>query len=206
MSPDHLVQLIIEYRYWMLFPIACFEGPLTAFIVGMLVALGYFNPLGAYVVMVFGDIVPDAAYYLLGRYGEKKSLIKKYFGTVGITEEHFDAVRMLWHHHPGKTMFFSKLAYGLSTPFLISAGLVGMQFKKFALYALPVTFAQYAILLGLGYYFSNSFGTVSNILEHIQFVIAGVVVVGIGYFFLARYMRTRLLAAEKEEETESASL
>ena len=199
MSIDTLIHLIETYRYWILFPIACFEGPLTAFIIGMLVALGYFNIFGAYAVMVFGDIVPDTLYYLLGRYGEQKSLIKRYFGKVGVKEEDFAVIRNLWQNHGGKTMFFSKLAYGLSTPFLISAGLVGMKMRKFFEYALPITFLQYGILMALGYYFSNSFGTVSGIVEHIQYVFAAVIVVGIGYYFLARYMRGRLLKQEGEE-------
>ena len=98
-------------------------------------------------------------------------------------------------------MFFSKLAYGLSTAFLISAGVVSLPAKKFLLYALPVTLARYAIFLGLGYYFSNSFGIVTGLLEHIQIVIASVIVVAIGYYFLARYMAQRLLQEERDVET-----
>jgi membrane protein DedA with SNARE-associated domain len=202
MSLDTVIHLIETYKYLILFPIAALEGPVTGFIVGMLIAFGYLNPIAAYFVLVMGDLVPDTAYYLLGRFGESKNLIAKYFAKVGITEEHFSAVRALWHKHPGKTMFFSKLAYGLSTPFLISAGLVGMKPAKFFMYALPVTFVQYAVLMVLGYKFSSSFGTVSNIFAHIQYVFAGLVVVFVAYYFLAKYMRTRLLAAEKEAEAE----
>ncbi|MDB5224440.1 MAG: hypothetical protein JWO43_62 [Candidatus Adlerbacteria bacterium] len=200
MSLDTIIHLIETYKYLILFPIAAFEGPVTGFIVGMLIAFGYLNPYVSYLVLVMGDLVPDAVYYYMGRFGEAKSIIPRYFAKVGITEEHFGAVRSLWKKHPGKTMFFSKLAYGLSTPFLISAGLVGMKPGKFFLYALPVTFAQYAILMALGYHFSSSFGTVANIFANIQYVIGGLVLVFIGYYFLAKYMRKRLLAAEKEAE------
>ncbi len=194
-----LLHLIIEYRYWILFPLACFEGPVVAFVVGTLCALGYFNPFAAFGILVLGDLVPDWTYYWFGRYGGERPFVQKALHKIGL-QEHFAAIKKLWFTHGGKTMFFSKLAYGLSTAFLISAGAVGLPAKKFLLYALPVTLAQYAILLTLGYYFSNSFGIVSGILDHLQILTASVVVVAVGYYFLARYMAGRLLAAEHEVE------
>src|SRR5579859_2852137 len=74
---DAALHLILVYRYWILFPLACFEGPITGFIIGTLVALGYFNVFAAYFLLVMGDIIPDTAYYLLGRYGEKGTFVKK---------------------------------------------------------------------------------------------------------------------------------
>ena len=196
MNADTLIHLVEQYRYWILFPLACFEGPIVAFVVGTLVALGYFNPYLAFVVLVFGDIIPDTGYYFLGRWGAGTALAKKYMAKLGSME----IVRRLWHEHGGKTMFFSKLAYGLSTAFLVSAGLVHMPLRTFLRYAVPITLVQYGILMFLGYHFGNSFGTVTNILDHIQIVIAAIIIVAIGYYFLTRYMRTRLLREEKEEE------
>ena len=204
---EGLLHLILVYRYWILFPIACIEGPITGFVVGTLVALGYFNVFGAYLLLVFGDIVPDTAYYLLGRYGERATLITKYLGKVGIGEEQLEVVRRLWHVHTGKTMFFSKLAYGLSTPFLISAGFLRVEPKRFFQYALPVTFGQYAILMALGYFFGASYyQVITESFDGIGIVIAAVVVVGVLYFLFTRFMRRKLLQTEKDEaaKTEQA--
>lgn len=203
MSIDSALPLIQQYGYWVLFPLAFFEGPITAFVAGTFVALGYFNIYFAYAVMLLGDLIPDVAYYLFGRYGEQKTLINRYASRIGIKEEHFDAIRRLWQKHPGKTMFFSKLAYGLSTPFLVSAGLVGMSLQRFLLYAFPITVIQYAVLLTLGYYFGTSFKLVSNTVEIIQIGIGGVIVVAIAYYFLTRYMRKKLLREEAQEELSS---
>ncbi len=200
MSIDSVLPLIQNYGYWILFPLAFFEGPIVAFVAGTFVALGYFNIYPAYIVMLLGDLIPDVAYYLLGRYGEQKTLINRYASIIGIKEEHFDAIRRLWQKHPGKTMFFSKLAYGLSTPFLVSAGLVGMSLQRFLRYAFPITVIQYAILLTLGYYFGASFKFVSSTVEIIQIGIGGVIVIAIAYYFLTRYMRKKLLKEEAEEE------
>ena len=196
MSPDTLIHLIEQYRYWVLFPLAVFEGPVVSFVVGTLVALGYFDPYIALGVLILGDLIPDTGYYFLGRWGAGTALAKKYMAKLGSME----IVRRLWHEHGGKTMFFSKLAYGLSTAFLVSAGLVQMPLRRFLRYALPITIIQYSALMFLGYHFGNSFGTVTNILDHIQIVIAAVIIVAIGYYFLTRYMRTRLLKEEEEEE------
>lgn len=201
MSIDSILPLIQNYGYWILFPLAFFEGPITAFIAGTFVALGYFNIVSAYGIMLLGDLLPDVAYYLFGRYGEKKTLISRYAVKMGIKEEHFDAIRRLWQKHPGKTMFFSKLAYGLSTPFLVSAGLVGMSFRRFVQYAFPITIIQYGILLALGYYFGNSFKFVSEGVEIVQVATGGVVVVVVAYYFLTRYMRQKLLKEEAHEES-----
>lgn len=204
MAEGTILSLIVTYRYWILFPVACFEGPVTAFVIGTLAALGYFNVWISLCILLLGDIVPDAAYYFIGKFGERASVTKKYLAKVGIGERELEVIRNLWHKHAGKTMFFSKLAYGLSTAFLISAGLVGMPFGRFFSYALLVTVAQYGILMFLGYHFSNALSTVSSVLEHIQYLFAGVVVVAVAYYYFTRYMRTKLLAEKKEEEQEES--
>ena len=195
---EGIAHLIIAYRYLILFPLAFFEGPIVAFVVGTLAAAGYFNVFGAYGILILGDLIPDTGYYLLGRYGERKALITRAVSAIGIREDHFSVIRHLWHNHGKKTMFFSKLAYGLSTPFLISAGLVHMPMKRFLSYALPITMIQYAILLFLGYYFSNSFKLVSQSIHDAQIIVAAVVVVAVGYYFLTRFMRKKLLQESRE--------
>lgn len=202
MSFDTILSLIETYRYWVLLPLALFEGPITAFVVGMLVAFGYFNLFAVYAIMVLGDLIPDVIYFMFGRYGGKKDFIRRQFAKVGIKDEDIEVIRGLWANHGVKTMAFTKLAYGLSTPFLISAGLVGMPLRRFLTYTVSVSLVQYAIFLALGYYFSNSFGTVTNILENMQYLVAAVGVVALGYYFLTRYMRKRLLEEEREAKEE----
>ncbi|MDP3771762.1 MAG: hypothetical protein Q8Q94_00085 [bacterium] len=197
--PD-LLALVIQYRYAILFPLAFFEGPIVSFVIGMLIARGYFNVPLAYTILILGDLIPDTAYYLLGRYGERKTLISRYAAKIGIKENHFGAIRKLWHNHPGKTMFFSKLAYGLSTPFLVFAGVVGMPVKKFISYALPVTLIQYALLMALGYYFGGSFNIIAQSFKDIQIIIVAIIALAFGYYLLQCYMRKKLLQEEKKEE------
>ena len=200
MDPAAIIALIIHYRYWIVFPLACFEGPILAFIVGTLIALGYFNPIVVYMVLILGDVIPDAIYYFLGRYGENKPFVKRIIEKAGVSSEHFDVLRRLWYKHTAKTMFFTKVAYGLSTPLLVSGGFVRVPFSKFFLYSLGMSFLQYAVFLSLGYYFSNSFQLVSKSFERIQIFIAAVVIVAAAYYIFTIYMRKKLLEVEKREE------
>lgn len=199
---EQALQLLLEYRYWILFPLACFEGPITGFVVGTLMALGYFDPVLVLVLLVLGDVIPDAIYYSIGRYAEKNPFIAKYLGKIGVTSEHVGTIRNLWHTHTAKSMVFSKFAYGLSTPFLISAGMVNLGFKKFISYSLPISVAQYVVLVGLGYFFGAAYyPIITQSFDGIGIVIVGVVVVAVAYYFFTNFMRKKFLQGEKVEET-----
>jgi membrane-associated protein len=203
MPIEAIAPLILHYRYWILLPLATFEGPIVTFLAGTLVALGYFNIFVVYLLLLLGDIVPDISYYFFGRYGNRKKLISRYAAKIGIGDEHFDTIRRLWHKHPGKTMFFTKFAYGLSTPFLVSAGIVGMSPGRFLRSSVPISLANVGILLMLGYYFGNYFKFVSDTIYVIQIAVGGIAVVAIAYYFLTRYMRKKLMEDEAREESPS---
>lgn len=195
-----IAALIIHYRYWILFPLACFEGPLVAIVIGFLVSLGYFDFFAAYVVMLFGDIVPDTLYYYLGRYGKRTALIKRYGHKIGINDDRAEKVRTLWNTHGLKTMWMGKLAYGLSIPFLVSAGFIGMPLRRFLLYAIPVTMFQYGVLMALGYYFGNSYGVIASSFTDIQFLLAGLALAGACYYGFTLFMQKRLLRQGEIQE------
>lgn len=200
MSEDVILQMAMQYRYWIILPFAIFEGPVVAFVAGALVSLGYLNIFITYAILLFGDVVPDIAYYLFGRYGNRAAMISRFAGKMGISEDHFDAVRHLWTVHPNKTMLFTKFAYGLSTPFLISAGIVGMSLRRFLCSSLPISIVQAAVLMMIGYYFGHSFKFVSDTLYTVQLAVGGIGLVAITYYFFTKYMRSRLLKEEKKEE------
>lgn len=194
MTFSHVTQLIIQYRYLILFPLAALEGPVVAFAAGVLVSLGYFNALLAYFFLVLGDVIPDSIYYHIGRYGERKTLIARYGLKVGITEERFTIIKKLWHEHGFKTMFFSKLAYGLSTIFLVAAGFSGISARRFYAHAVPITMFQYALLMLLGFYFGDSYARITRYFENAQILFAVLAIaLGIGYYFFARSLRKKFI-------------
>lgn len=200
MSLEVITQLVLQYRYWILLPLAFMEGPILAFVLGSFSVLGYFNIFLSFLILLVGDLVPDAAYYFFGRYGERNELISRYARKIGIGAEHFDAVRRLWYKHPAKTMFLTKFAYGLSTPLLVSAGIIGIPFYRFVRLSVMISIIQYGVLLTLGYNFGRSFKLVSGTLELVQIAVAGIIVIAVAYYSLVRYMRRKFMEAKAREE------
>jgi membrane protein DedA with SNARE-associated domain len=205
MSTAHLTQLIVEYRYWILVPLAMLEGPIVAFFAGTLASLGYFN---IYLLAVFffaRDIIMDGGYYALGHFGYKTRLAKWLLKKIGVTPEHLEQVRLLWERNAGKTMFFGKLSYGIASSFIVVAGIVRMPLKKFFAWGALVAILQYGTLLLLGYFFGNAFGgKIETILNNIQYLIAGASVFIVGYLFFTHYMRRRTLKQQADEEADEA--
>jgi membrane protein DedA with SNARE-associated domain len=89
-------------------------------------------------------------------------------------------------------MFIGKLSYGIAQAFIIVAGMVKMNLRKFFSYGALVAVAQYGTLLILGYFFGNAFGgKLSVIIENLQYVIAGVILVMSGYYIFSWYLRRK---------------
>jgi membrane protein DedA with SNARE-associated domain len=184
-STQTLIHLLITYRYWILLPIALLEGPVLSVTVGFLIHLGYFSFIPAYAIMVLGDFIPDTAYYYLGRFGNKKKIINKYLAKSKFFSKNFNLLDRVWNRHGFKTMFLSKLAYGLSTAFLITAGLVKMPIKKYWSYSVPITLIQYIVFMTLGYFMGYSYELVSNYIELATIVIAVIVVIFVTVYLIA---------------------
>jgi len=201
MSFENLIPLIIEYRYWILIPLSILEGPMIAFAVGTLAWLGYFNPYLAFGILFVRDVIMDALFYFLGRFGGNTKIAKRMLHKIRVTDKHLDSVRLLWEKHAFRTMFFSKLSYGISAAFLLVAGIVRMRLSAFLWFASIVALLQYGILFALGYFFGNTFGSISNILEILHYVIGGIVLATIAYYIFTHFMRKKLLEQEKEEKT-----
>ena len=196
------LSLLITYKYWLLFPLAAFEGPIVALVAGFMVYMGYLSFLPAYILLLLGDLIPDTFYYYLGRYGDQKQLFQKYGAKHDFVAKNFELIRKLWTDHGRKTMFLSKLAYGLSTIFLISAGLVKMPFKKFVSYAFPITVFQYGIIMIAGFYMGHSYALAEQYIKSGAYVVAGILVIFVtAYILVTKYARKEITKLEKEEES-----
>ena len=198
---EHLTALILAYRYWILLPLSFLEGPIVAFVAGTLAAAGYFNPWALAVFFFARDIIVDGLMYALGRFGRQTRPARWFFAKVGVTEEHLEDVRKLWNEHPGKTMFFSKLSYGLAAGFIIVAGMVEMPLKKFFYYGALIAVAHYCTLLVVGYYFGATFGgTIAGFIEQAPYVLTALGVLWILYYLFKRFMTKRLKRMERGED------
>ncbi|MDO8669698.1 MAG: hypothetical protein Q7K65_05405 [Candidatus Buchananbacteria bacterium] len=196
---DQLVLLIIQYKYLILFPIAAIEGPIVSLAIGFLIYLGYLDFLPAYFILILGDLIPDTVYYYIGRLGDKKNFLNKYGSRLSLASN-IKILDKLWAFHPRKTMFLSKFAYGLSTPFLISAGLIKMPFRKFVSYTFPVILLQYALIMAIGYYLGQSYQIAEIYIQYTGILVAVIIVIFIvGYALFTKYARTQIIKMEQEQ-------
>ena len=201
MNIGNTTQLIIEYRYLILIPLALIEGPLVAFAAGTLASVGYFNIWLLAVFFFARDVGMDSLYYALGYYGGRTRLAHWILRKFRLSEDHLERVRLLWEHHPMPTMFIGKLSFGLGSTFVTIAGMVKMRFMTFLKYGAIVAMVQYWSLLALGYFFGNSFGgSISNILSNIQYVIVAIGIVALVYYFFSWRLRSRIIKQTEEEE------
>jgi membrane-associated protein len=195
-----LLTLIEQYRYLILFPMAAVEGPVVGLIAGFLVHMGYLSFIPTFLLLVLGDLIPDTIYYYIGRLGKNKNLLEKYSKKSDFISLNTDILKKLWNEHGQKTMFFSKLAYGLATPFLISAGLVGMPLGTFLSYSVPVTLIQYGIIITAGYFLGQSYQVAVKYIKYGGFLVAGVVILFIiGYIFAFRYAKKQIKTLEEKD-------
>lgn len=198
MSIESITPLIVEYRYWILIPLTFIEGPIVGFITGALASLGYFNPYIAFSIFIFRDVLVDALWYWAGRYGGKTRPAAWVLRKVKVTPEHLHSVRKLWDTKGLRTMFISKLSYGIAQLFLAVAGMVEMPFGRYFRYALVVALIEYGGLFLLGYYLGEAFGSLEKILSNLLLVIGILALVIAGYYIFTHFMRARALEAEKE--------
>ena len=198
---EYVSQLIVAHPYYVLLPLAIFEGPIVSFVSGFLIAHGNLDAAPTIAILLLGDFVPDMVAYGIGRFGASRPWVKHYVERTG-AGNHFDRLKFVWTIHPIKTMALAKLAYGLSSPFLVSAGLVALPWRKFAVLALVVAVVQRISLLLLGSYLGGYSRTVSDTLQVIEIIVAAGIVAAIGYYVLSHVMRARLLD-ETRRETEA---
>jgi membrane protein DedA with SNARE-associated domain len=193
--------------YIILFPLALIEGPVLALVVGFLVKLGYLDIFAAYTVMVAGDFFPDSFYYYIGKLAHKKGWIerlsKKFTSKAGFILDNRDILEKLWKNHGKKMMLFSKQAYGLSTPLLVSAGLVNMSYRRFLAYAFPITLAQYIVFITIGYWLGYSYTVAGPYIQYAGWAVALFVIAFIAvYIFVQKRARKALMNMEKGEDGE----
>ena len=200
METGAIIALLLKYRYWIIFPVACIEGPVLSFLIGVLSGFGYFNPFLAYPILILGDLIPDTILYYIGTRGNRAQFFQKYAPKIGITEAHFGVLQDMWDTHPRKTTVMSKLAIGLSSPLLVSAGLAGVPARIFYSMVIPVTLLQHVVFLTAGYHLGNSFALVEKYLGHAEFFVGLVAIFALAYYLFGVYMKRRFVAYEDAEK------
>ena len=120
------MSILEHYKYWLVFPIAVFEGPIISIISGFLVYSTKFSLFIIYPLLVFADLVGDTLYYLIGRYGGRSEAFKKFGSYLGYNEENEKYLEEHFMNHSGKTLLLAKFSHGIGGTVQITAGIAKM--------------------------------------------------------------------------------
>ena len=132
MSLDQIVQLVIQFKYIILYPIAVLEGPIISIIAGFLVSKGYLGFIITYLLLMAGDLTGDIFYYGVGRWGGRK-LIDRWGPRLGLNPKRMAKVDDHFLRHGGKTLLFGKWTQTVGAPILVTAGAIRMPLGKYFL-------------------------------------------------------------------------
>lgn len=181
-SLSQALQLLLQYKYLILFPIVVIEGPIITVIAGFAVSMGYMDFYMTYAVAVAGDVTGDAIYYAIGRFGREKFLTKwgKY---IGLNPQRVIHVEKHFEKHGSRTLFLGKMAHGIGAIFLVAAGMVQMPFIKFISANMIATLLKSLGLLFIGFYFGQAITKINSILEFISILSISVGIIIILVFF-----------------------
>ena len=200
---DGVIALIIQYKYLILLPLATIEGPVVSLVAGLLCSLGYLAFVPAFAIILIGDLVPDIGYYYLGRHARNGRMSNRLGKHFAFLSHHLAFLERLWLEHGRKTMLVSKLAYGLSAPLLMSAGLTNMPMRRYVTYVFPVALAKCGAIMTLGYFLARSYLHVAQYLRNagLMFALLAALII-VGYILITLRARRTILAMEQEASSE----
>jgi membrane-associated protein len=187
---DHIVYLITQYKYLLLFPLAIVEGPIVAVIAGFLCTHGFLNPLLAYPVIVLGDIIGDTICYSMGRWGVPKFL-KKIGFRFGSNPKSIDRARIYFDSNPARTVALSKITLGIGVAGIYIAGNARIPYGKFIRICLITSLVQYLFYLGIGLLFGEAYIQINHYLNYVAsiFIIAAFAAI---LFFIIRAKQKKI--------------
>jgi len=151
-----IINWLLVYKYFVLFPIVVIEGPIITIIAGFLSSVDLLNIFIVYPVVVAADLTGDFIYYSIGRWGRENFLGKygKYFGlkkeNIERLEEHFDK-------HTKKTLIIGKLSHAFGAPILVAAGIVRFPILEFLWFNAIATIPKSFVFLFIGFYFGQAY-------------------------------------------------
>jgi membrane-associated protein len=184
-----IVSLLLQYRYWVIFPVAIIEGPMLMVLCGFFYRLGYFDFLPLYSILFFGDFIGDIAWYGVGRFGAQP-LVIRYGKFFSLTEEVHQNIAERFRNNDKKILFISKITmgFGFALATLITAGMSRVPFKRFAAINFLGGLIWTATLLLVGYLFGNFYYMIDRKFQLASIVFL-VILLAAALYGLSRYLR-----------------
>jgi len=185
---EHISPFINSSKYLLVFILCIVEGPVVMITSGFLYKLGQFDILPLYVTLMAGDFVADIGWYAVGRYGAGP-VVKRFGKFLNITPEIILKIEKRFKAYQNKILFISKITmgFGFALATLIVAGILRVDFKKYALLNAVGGFIWTAILLAVGYFFGNAYYAVAR-QYRAAFIVCAFMLVILSMWAINRYL------------------
>jgi membrane-associated protein len=187
---DHIIYLLTQYRYFVLFPLAIVEGPILAVVAGFLCINGFLNLFIVYPIIVLGDIIGDSVVYTFGRWGAP-TFIKKMARGFGMKPGKINSVRAYFDANPNKTISLSKITLGIGVAGIYLAGNTKIPYERFIRICLVTSALQYIIYLGIGLLFGDAYKQIDHYLNFFAALTVTVTLV-IVLFYITKSIRKKI--------------
>ena len=173
-----MIQLLLTYKYLILFPLSVVEGPIVTVVAGFMSRTGVFNIYLVYITVVFGDIFGDALAYCIGRFGGPV-VIGRFSRIFKISPEKMEQVQEYFRLNHYKTLILSKVVHGVGVAGLLTAGHLKIPYGKFLLSCLIVSLVQSAVFIVLGIFFGQLYLQIGKYFTYYAIGISAAAVIGI---------------------------
>ncbi|MFA6078586.1 MAG: DedA family protein [Candidatus Omnitrophota bacterium] len=160
---NEIIQAIGGWSYLLLFVIVFAEtglvitpflpGDSLLFVVGTFAALGMFDPLLVFIVLLSAAVIGDTVNYAVGKYFGDRILLR-YSGRF-FKKEYVDDTHRFFERHGGKTIILARFVPIIRTFAPFVAGIGKMEYRKFIIYNITGALLWVAIFLFGGYFFGN---------------------------------------------------
>jgi len=182
-----VIPLLARYGYAVLLPIAVVEGPGVAMITGALVAAGQFNGLVAGLLLVAADLVGDALYYGLGRFGHAP-LLKRISKRLKLKPERLDRLEQRFHDNDWKLLMIGK-TQALGSIILYFAGASRMSFPRYMALNLIGTVPKVVLFELVGYFLGQTLLHSTHYINYLTVILFGVaLLLLLLYWLIRRYL------------------
>ncbi|MEP6966809.1 MAG: DedA family protein [Pseudomonadota bacterium] len=190
-----LAPLVIQYGYWVLFPVAVVEGPATSVLAGTLVGWGQFDGAVVFFLLVAADLLGDALYYSLGRWGHTPFL-ERLERRLSLTPERFRPLEEGFRKHDWKLLLIGK-TQPFGSIILYFAGATKMPIWRYLLFNLVATGPKVLLFETVGYFIGAGILHSTKVLDYITFLFFGIgLVLLAAYWLIRKYLRKEISNAD----------
>jgi membrane protein DedA with SNARE-associated domain len=173
---NSVLRLLYEHRYVFAFLGAILEGNFIMILSGVLFRLGFFNFWALGAVLVNGYFLNGVGWYLIGRIGGNV-IIERFIKRKKFGKKVIDRLEKYSHRHSAKTIFLTRITYGISMFTFMIAGSLKMNLKKFLSVSFIATICWVLIMVSLGYGFGVGLQTLNKVTKGITIGIIIVIII-----------------------------